>query len=141
MSQQVGGHLITHIIKNNLENNVTIKLGNNKLIYSNGKRWILGSLFSLSLFLSYFIFILIYFYILIENSDLDVAATEIFNLTNENERLHNDLTITEQRCEMLEKQLKESQELKEIALALVSYFHSFILFFFEFISLIEPFFI
>lgn len=56
---------------------------------------------------------------LTENSDLDIAAEEILNLSTENEKLQNDLQLSEQRCQLLEKQLKESQELKEIALAIV----------------------
>ena len=81
-----------------------------------------------------FTFPLIYLFLIdnfiLENSDLDIAATEIFHLTNENMKLHHDLEISEQRCDHLEKQLKESQELKEIALAIVSIlkFLSFVLF-------------
>jgi hypothetical protein len=40
-------------------------------------------------------------------------------LTTENEKLQHELLLKEQKCQELQTELKESQELKEIALAIV----------------------
>jgi hypothetical protein len=101
---------IARINEQNLQNEVTLRLGNNKLRYCSEQRWILGPHHHHMLAVTK---------LSPENSDLDIAAQEIVFLTNANERLQEEISLKDQKYLELESRLKASQELEEIALAIV----------------------
>mmetsp|Transcript_26634 Transcript_26634/g.39568 ORF Transcript_26634/g.39568 Transcript_26634/m.39568 type:complete len:139 (-) Transcript_26634:18-434(-) len=88
-----------HISKVNsayTDNPLTLTVGNNRILFSNGRQWIL------------------------ESSDLDVAAKEIVSLMEENERLKLEAAKSEELRSKIEKDVKDEREMKSVIMAMLT---------------------